>query len=84
LGAIAVYLVGGGRPQGGVKGQVRRIALGGLGLDIATALALGAGLTATAGAGAGESIQGSIQPSRVEFFAGVNLIAPFPPMAILW
>jgi hypothetical protein len=78
-----VNLVGRGRAQGGVKGQVAGVSVGRFRPDIPAPFALGAGLAAAAGAAPCEPVERGVQAPRVEFLAGRDLLAAFPPTIVL-
>ena len=54
----------------------------GAGLDVATVLALGLGERAAPGVLACQLIERSIEASRLEGLAGLDLLSTFPPLGI--
>ncbi len=75
-------LVGRSGPQRGVKGDVRRDAVGRAGGDVAAALAVGARLGAAAAHAARDAVELALEPTRLERLAGLDLLAAFPPVGL--
>ena len=71
-----------GGPKRGVEGYVVHLVVRGPGLDVATVLPLRPGQGAPAGLLAGELVERSIEPTRAEGLAGLDLLAPFPPLGV--
>lgn len=74
-----------GGAQGCVKSEIAdSIFAGDAGLNIAAALAVCLGLRTAARLTARQAIKLRVQAARVELLAALNLLAPFPPLRILW
>jgi len=77
--------VGRGRAQRGVKRQIADfVALRQAGLDVTAALTVGLGLAAATGPVAGQLVKLGIEPAGGELLVRLDLLAPFPPLPILW
>jgi hypothetical protein len=81
---VSLFLIGSGGAQGGVEGQVGDLILfRQAGLDVTAALAVSLGAGAAAGLVAGQPVELGVQPPGGELLSRFNLLAAFPPLALL-
>ena len=82
-GVGALPLEWGGGADGGIEGEIGGGVFRGMGLDVAAAFAVGAGARTASTVLAHHLIEGSIQPTWLEGFAGGYRFTAFPPLVVM-
>ena len=68
--------------EGGVEGQVVRLAVRGPGLNVTATFAIGAGAASLAALIAGKLVERGVETARGELLGGLDLLAALPPVSV--